>query len=83
MITEAEAKTKWCPFTFTVPEQRGPDGCGIREGGPWTCSASLCMAWRSGGTVRVDSTGKRVFGEMQEFKERIEVGYCGLAGEET
>lgn len=47
IISEADAKTKWCPFTFGVPEQRGADGCGIREGGPWTCCTTLCMAWRT------------------------------------
>jgi hypothetical protein len=46
MILHEEARKKICPFTFSIPEQRTEDGCGIREGGPWQCLADGCMAWR-------------------------------------
>jgi hypothetical protein len=36
MLSEQEAKTKQCPFSFAVP------------GGPWPCVGSECMAWRVG-----------------------------------
>ncbi len=44
-MTEDEAKSKTCPFTFAVPEVRGIDAC-TRESGPWNCIGSNCMAWQ-------------------------------------
>lgn len=55
-MTEEEAKTKKCPYTFGVAEIRTADGYGIREGGPWECIGSACMAWRWHGPV-MDKTG--------------------------
>lgn len=74
MFTEAEAKTKWCPFARTGTHRRVGDiqmgGSGNRnaEGellAAAKCLASGCMAWR------------------QRFRGDEEVpskGYCGLAG---
>ena len=45
-MTEEEARKKWCPASFAIPEQRSPSGDAGREGGPWMCVASKCMAWR-------------------------------------
>jgi hypothetical protein len=65
-MTEAEAKTKWCPYTFGVSEIRNGNGDGIRESGPWTCRGAECMAWRS-----LEKTEPIVMTH----------GYCGLAGQ--
>ncbi|MCC8967894.1 hypothetical protein H8A95_37695 [Bradyrhizobium sp. Pear76] len=46
VTTEEEANDKICPHTFHIVEIRGDDGVGIREGGPWSCRGSRCMAWR-------------------------------------
>jgi hypothetical protein len=75
IISEADAKTKWCPFTYSVPEQRGPDGCGIREGGPWTCCTTHCMAWRPAETSEFT---KRADDRFRRTGERLEpnTGYC-------
>jgi hypothetical protein len=75
ILTEEEAKTKWCPFarSFDVPENDESDAIAItagtnrvRSGRPdkWClCIASQCMAWTwLGGTA-----GPRLR------------GYCGLA----
>jgi len=81
MITEVEAKTKWCPF-IRVGLVTGKEGAeqlfppantlidGTRLG---ACAGSECMAWRwemvsasQLGTIRIPSK---------------ETGYCGLAGE--
>jgi hypothetical protein len=70
MMTEDEAKTKWCPMVRLAPLGPGesykkstnrmgkgdPDSC---------CIASDCMAWRC-----IDREGWR----------RPDRGYCGLAG---
>lgn len=40
-MTEDEAKTKMCPFTFS--QSGHPE---LREPGPWPCIGSDCMAWR-------------------------------------
>lgn len=69
ILTEQEANTKICPLTFAVREVRGPDGAGIREGGPGNCIGSTCMAWRWRG-------GGPDFVEIGEVGR----GYCGLAG---
>ena len=39
ILTEKEAKDKWCPQTM-------PSIPGDRNGGPFPCAASECMAWR-------------------------------------
>lgn len=70
-MTESEAKTKTCPRSIGVQPLYGPDGNGIRDGGPWACLGSECMAWRWLGTTMVpDGEGER----------RTSTGYCGLAG---
>jgi len=65
IVSEKEAKTKWCPFvrtSYSLEEDgkalaaainRTPDG-GV------SCIASECMAWRKSTPIS---------------------GYCGLAGE--
>ena len=59
MITEAEAKTKWCPFSRYKFAGTSDNPAHNREGGPdghWNkyvtegtrCLGSACMAWRAG-----------------------------------
>ena len=83
IVTEEEAKTKWCPFarvpvgTETLEwvvgnraNQTGPGG--LYKGSK--CIASQCMAWRWAGE-RLDAASH----ERADWK-RETVGYCGLAG---
>jgi hypothetical protein len=65
LTSEEAAKTKTCPQTFAVREVRGADSSGIREGGPWTCLGTGCMAWRW-------HDGRGVMDRK---------GFCGLAGQ--
>lgn len=44
LLTEEQAKTKWCPQSFNVVQVE--TGNGLREGGPWVCAGAECMAWR-------------------------------------
>lgn len=79
MLTEDEAKTKWCPFARYQ---------GFRDGGvnrwkqsapadephalnpiPCRCIASDCMAWRWKDTTNPYPEDRAQWG-----------GYCGLAG---
>jgi hypothetical protein len=80
MLTEDEAKTKWCPFVRVT-------GCGSNAGSAeWhtnrpsfaevhdkgfdRCIGSACMAWRR--AIRPAGPG----GQM----EKDLGGFCGLAG---
>lgn len=84
MLTEEEAKAKWCPFARSGNEagcnRNGENGFAITP----HCLGSTCMAWISGG-------------ETTEFKNKAEtefkrhgtrliptsadkIGFCGLAG---
>lgn len=76
ILSEAEARTKWCPFTFGVPEQRSADGCGIREGGPWTCCTTLCMAWQPAETAEFKRAADHDFEKFGTRLAADPTGYC-------
>lgn len=74
-ISEEQAKTKTCPRSIGVQPCYSPfDGQGIRDGGPWSCVGSDCMAWRWVETNVNDGKG----GPMHPSGDTH--GYCGLAG---
>ncbi|MDE2096539.1 MAG: hypothetical protein KGL39_04775 [Patescibacteria group bacterium] len=79
-MTEEEAKTKWCPASFAIPVQLNADGSGFREGGPWPCSASNCMAWRVNETASFDRWGRPTTRSDEIHKTISLSGFCGLAG---
>lgn len=73
ILTEAEARTKWCPFVRPIMLDNGriytPYGREVKKdeyGVPVKildqCIASACMAWQ------------------QETKFELGRGWCGLAG---
>ena len=82
MISEEHAKSKWCPFTFGVPELRGPDGQGFREAGPWTCSASHCMAWVDD-TYTETITTEPSSSSIGLRHEKVYGGHCGLINQRS
>lgn len=71
MMTEVEAKKRWCPFVRFLTYGDGDSMCAINRGGDpvvrdaCNCIASACMAWR-----------------WQDRTDGVEnpKGYCGLAG---
>lgn len=67
MITEEEAKTKWCPFA-RLSEMGGT----YNRVGPAAglyCIASACMTWRWG-----------INPGSEQYPAGTRIGYCGLAG---
>lgn len=70
-MTEAEAKTKWCPFARAISGDDEPAAVNRQSniqsaGAPdrdCLCLASGCMAWRVSSPLTPDD------------------GYCGLAGQ--
>lgn len=79
MMTEDEAKTKWCPFVLSYMENRHgsttppSNRYEVQTESGWKtnespsscrCIASDCMAWRWGGFTQ----------------DGDDMGYCGLAG---
>lgn len=81
MTTEAEAKTKWCPFvSLSSPTgdtlsrtNRGAEIIPMQTkiGQVFSCIGSSCNAWRP--------TNDRA-GSHSEAKDYVPTGYCGLAG---
>lgn len=65
MLTEAEAKTKWCPMhRIAVEDGQGVYG-NMPNNGAMTCAGSGCMAWRW---------------KLNDHGHSMGVGFCGLAG---
>ena len=81
ILTEEEARTKWCPFYQTMAVSTASDDIieGTNRAGKFgeqfrpACIASECMAWRWGQDVP-----RRVKGE--DDHDMYRAGYCGLAG---
>mgnify|MGYP001595231558 CR=1 FL=1 len=74
MMTEIEAKKRWCPFALRPLSSGGSGNRGNDSGGTQVtnvnCLASGCMAWRwDKGT--------------QNLAVLMHEGYCGLAGRPT
>jgi hypothetical protein len=78
MYTEAEAKTKWCPYGRAVVSRDNPAGLAAGanvglNGEPITpCIASACMAWR---WVKGATEEKPGHGYVS-----VSIGYCGAFG---
>lgn len=91
MLTEEDAKTKWCPFAREA-DSRDEDGVAANRtisGKPMTmCIGSSCMAWRwrdilkeDGSVTLVDEVyGSGGWSGRPDQKPEHRRGYCGLAG---
>lgn len=71
LLTEEQAKTKWCPFVRLSGQPNTFNRADPME--HLYCIASACMAWRWAGYRPVPS---------QNVPNQNEAhGYCGLAGD--
>lgn len=79
ILTEDEAKTKWCPFVrapLSVEWPNSPASPAINSlSDSFRCIASECMAWQWGNyhADGYDKAGNPLTAPTGE-------GYCGLAG---
>lgn len=80
LLTEDEATTKICPLSFSAHEIRGNDGSGIREGGPWNCQASACMAWRKVDQIGIGPNGEKRDRDLDGRTRWVDRGFCGAFG---
>lgn len=87
LLSEEEAKTKWCPHA--VASHTDPRGGFRNDGRPiqFSCIASACMAWRWAYST-YDTVEQRFLkpGEVyslsdtKRYERRNHTGWCGLAG---
>lgn len=82
MMTEDDAKTKWCPMVRFKSAETGSGPAFNRGGSPddWhilNCIGSRCMAWRAE-MVDANDDPKDIEARWIESGR----GYCGLAGKE-
>jgi hypothetical protein len=87
LMTEDEAKTKWCPAVRFAPWTGSGSGMVDNRGDPFDpmrvpcCVASDCMAWRAHKEMfRNTTTGKLTDFDNSGHGKWIKLGYCGLVG---
>lgn len=88
MMTEGDAKKKWCPFARVGGMSGANRNVGVAHRDYALCIASACMAWRISGDGWLRSPtdpGPMQFKTMGEYRDALkngaqEVGYCGMAG---
>ena len=87
MMTEEQAREKWCPFARTATAAGGGSFNRLydkKDAAPnptvCRCIASSCMAWRLG---EKPHWGGDTLGRTPKESGAVTVrrGYCGLAGE--
>lgn len=90
MMTEEEAKGKWCPFArYAMREEPAANRWKQSEGAdephalnpvPCRCIGSACMAWRWSAGATFDAKRGFFVQDLGEHGVGHARGYCGLAG---
>jgi|HubBroStandDraft_1064217.scaffolds.fasta_scaffold778719_2 hypothetical protein len=90
LVTEDDAKTKWCPFTRVGEQASG--AAENRPDGSFNCIGSACMAWRWKDDIERRWTQDAPEGDGWQRVEAIggvahwvrthktPHGFCGIAG---
>ena len=86
MMTEEQAKTKWCPLVRNFPDGHNADG--LRRIELSACIGSKCMAWRNADQVGIGPNGEerkpvsasRSVRYADVGTKWIDRGYCGAFG---
>lgn len=81
LITEEEAKTKWCPHRRSIEFNYHVSSTPVATNATATCIASDCMAWRRHETRQFKSRADMEF--HRSGKRLSPPGFCGLAGAPT
>lgn len=80
MMTEEEARKKWCPMVRYAVAAHGEPFSNMPNERAQTCAASLCMAWRWSQTQRKEFVQGHSAPQIVEIGISHEHGHCGLAG---
>lgn len=90
MLTEAEAKTKWCPYANVYVPYNSTGAAGNRGLSDSSavqackdqalCIASACMAWRKVDQIGIGPNGEKSDRDMDVRTRWVDRGYCGAFG---
>lgn len=78
VMTEDEAKTKWCPMALARTYSGDPEESQVAR-----CQGAACMAWRLDSDEKLaaawDASGTGALPSIPDAESK-RGGYCGLAG---
>jgi hypothetical protein len=90
MLTEREAREKWCPYANVYVPYHGTGAAGNRglsdgrdlqgNKGQAQCIASDCMAWRKVDQVGIGPNGEQRDRDLDGRTRWVDRGYCGAFG---
>lgn len=83
ILTEQEAKTKWCPLartSYSTIEELEHGGVNRAQGpSEVSCIASACMMWRKRDQIGIGPDGEKRVRDMDGRTRWVDRGFCGLA----
>lgn len=85
MMTEEQARKKWCPLAMT-PNYISTTGAATNRNlngqplGTAMCIASACMAWRKVDQIGIGPNGEKRDRDMDGRTQWVDRGYCGAFG---
>jgi hypothetical protein len=85
LLTEDEAKMKWCPLARASSSRDEEQGVSVNRNGnaadiDCLCMASACMAWRKVDQTGIGPNGEKRDRDMDGRTRWVDRGYCGAFG---